>query len=311
MKVMILGAGGAIGEKVAKILVSGGHEVLNVSRRGGRMDRVLWVKGDRNNPSQILTLVKKHKIDAMIDMVGRSPSRSEALLDLIDGELQRYVFISSGDVYRNHGLIHRIETGPPDMGVLSEQSPLRLTLYPYRKPEPRGVGDPDKWMDDYDKIPIEARVQRLKMDWVICRLPMVYGPAKDTRRFDWITQLINSNTTRAELPSIWLDWMTTYGYVDNVAAAIVTTFLHKGATGEIFNLTDHKPMTHLEWLVAFGRVLDWTCEIVPTDHDNHPIRQMIAGIDLSVPLRLSGRKLRDQLGFKPVFDLDDCIGLSL
>ena len=137
---------------------------------------------------------------------------------------------------------------------------------------------------------------------------MVYGGANPSvKRFDWITGLIRSKIKRAELPAIWLDWKTTYGYLDNVVGAIVTALIHKKASRQIFNITDHEPMTHLEWLVAFGRVHDWTCEIIPTDAPDHPIAQFIPDLDLSVPLEVSGEKQRNMLGFEPVLDLEECI----
>ena len=308
MKVMILGAGGPIGHRLAEILNIGGHSVLNISRRSGKTDLGSWLAGDRSQPETILKLLRDHKIDALIDMIGRDPAQSEALLDVIDGKVGRYVFISSADVYRNHGLIHKRETGPPDAGPLSEEAPLRNVLYPYRMARPRADDDPQKWMDSYDKIPIEAKVQTLEMDWTICRLPMVYGgTVPSVRRFDWITSLMTSGVKQAELPAVWLDWTTTYGYLDNVVGAIVTALIHRKASGQIFNITDHKPMTHLEWLVAFGRVHDWTCEIIPTDAPDHPIAQFITELDLSVPLEISGEKQRTMLGFDPTLDLEQCI----
>jgi len=307
MKVMILGAGGPIGQRLAEILNIGGHSVLNVSRRG-KTALGSWLVGDRSEPEAILKLLHDHKVDALIDMIGRDPVQSEAFLDAVDGKLGRYVFISSADVYRNHGLIHQTETGLPDAGPLTEEAPLRSVLYPYRQAEPRAAKDPQKWMDTYDKVPIEAKVQASKLDWTICRLPMVYGGAvPSVRRFDWITSLMKSGLKQAELPAIWLDWKTTYGYLDNVVGAIITALLPRKAIEQVFNITDHEPMTHLEWLVAFGRVHNWTCEIIPTDASDHPIAEFIADLDLSVPLEVSGEKHRNMLGFEPTLDLEECI----
>jgi len=181
---MILGAGGLIGEQISLVLVAGGRRVLNVSRRGGTVKGADWVQADRNDPAAVLSLIRAHKIDAVIDMVGRDEPSTKALIDIIDGQVSRYIFISSGDVYRNHGLIHRVETGAPDAGPLTECAPLRAGRYPYRLAIPRAEGDPQKWMDAYDKIPIENHVQTMQSDWVICRLPMVYGAIGELRRFD-------------------------------------------------------------------------------------------------------------------------------
>jgi hypothetical protein len=45
----------------------------------------------------------------------------------------RIVLLSSGDVYRAYGRFTAIEPGPIEEGLLTEDSPLRSVLFPYRK----------------------------------------------------------------------------------------------------------------------------------------------------------------------------------
>ena len=309
MNIMILGAGGPIGGAVAKLFaVTGIHPLVNVSRRGGTMDGVNWVTGDRNDPAGILALIKAHAIDTVIDFAGWDPAPSIALINAIDGMLERYVFISSSDVYRNHGLIHRKETGSPNSGALDEDSPLRSELYLYRGETPRAEDDPVKWFDTYDKIPIEAAVQNMQTDWIICRLPMVYGSVKPScRRFEWVERLMRSGKSQAEIPAAFLDWTLTYGHIQNTVSAIYVIIIHPDAGRQIFNITDHEPMTHLEWLAGFSRIHNWHCDILPTDSLDNTIGRTIAKLDVSVPLIVSGAKLKDMLGIAPIFDLDYCL----
>lgn len=309
MNIMILGAGGLIGQQVSLALIEGGHKPLNVSRRGGTVKGADWVQADRSDPATILSIIRAHKIGAVIDMVGRDEASSKALIDVIDGQISRYIFISSGDVYRNHGLIHRVETGEPDAGPLTEQSPLRAGRYPYRLAAPRAEGDPQKWMDAYDKIPIEQHVQAMQSGWTICRLPMVYGADGELRRFDWIIGPMKAKAARLELPVDWLAWTTTYGHVANVADAIIATLTHPAAVREIFNITDHPAMPNHDWVKAFARVFDWRVEIVPTTDYSHPIAQLTSTLDLSVSLNVSGEKLQRLTGYLPTLDFEACLRL--
>ncbi len=41
---------------------------------------------------------------------------------------------------------------------LTEESPLREHLYPFRGPTPRSDDDPRQWLDDYGKILVERVV---------------------------------------------------------------------------------------------------------------------------------------------------------
>ena len=53
-------------------------------------------------------------------------------VDVFRGIARRAVVITSRDVYRAFGRLRRLETGTPDPVPLTETSPLRETLYPYR-----------------------------------------------------------------------------------------------------------------------------------------------------------------------------------
>ena len=66
-------------------------------------------------------------------------------------------------------------------------------------------------------------------------------------------------------------------------------------------------MTHLEWLAGFARIYNWQCDILPTDSLDNTIGQTIATLDVSVPLIVSGAKLKDMLGIEAMFDLEYCL----
>ena len=94
-------------------------------------------------------------------------------------------------------------------------------------------------------------------------------------------------------------------------SAIYSIIIHPDAGRQIFNITDHEPMTHLEWLAGFSRVRNWHCDILPTDSLDNTIGRTIVKLDVSVPLIVSGAKLKDMLGIAPIFDLDYCLQTGL
>lgn len=66
---------------------------------------------------------------------------ARAVVETFQGAAGRVVAISSGDVYRAFGRLIGVEPGPPQREVLTEDSPLRERLYPYRGEQRRAAED--------------------------------------------------------------------------------------------------------------------------------------------------------------------------
>ena len=79
MKVLVIGATGAIGSAVVQAALEGGHEVTAFVRSpdklGDLRPRVRVVEGDLADPSSLATAVPGH--DAVISAVGSSPDRAQ------------------------------------------------------------------------------------------------------------------------------------------------------------------------------------------------------------------------------------------
>jgi nucleoside-diphosphate-sugar epimerase len=137
------------------------------------------------------------------------------------GRTQRLVLLSSGDVYQAYGRFTGMEPGPIEQGLLTEDSPLRSTLYPYRS----SAKTSDELNYYYEKILVEREaLGQAELPATILRLPKVYGPGGN-----------------ANLATIYgfrdqPGWRWTHGYVENVAAAIVLAALHPAAANRIYNV---------------------------------------------------------------------------
>ena len=299
MTILVLGASGPIGAAISATLSAANQPYLAVSRQAFGPNTA---RADRSDADRIGQLIEDYGITTVVDVIAYTEADTLPLLKAIDGKLQRYVMLSSADVYKNYGLLHRLETGLPTP-VLTEDAPLRSSRYPYRKSDPRTTDDPDKWMDAYDKIPLEAAVRDLSTDWTILRLPMVYGASGKLARFSWITRPMRTGKSKLEVARNWYNWTTTYGFVGNVAAAIVHVVTHPGAANETFNVTDTDAMAHSDWIDAFACAAGWRGEI---DNDAHS-SPGVAALDLSIPLVLIGDKLSARTGFVPPYSLASSI----
>ena len=300
MKVLVLGCGGMIGDATAHALAERGATVVRASRHGwtGERGKMLGIRADRNDAASVRGVIAGHGIDVLIDVVAYAPEETQRLLAQIDGTVGQYVLLSSLDVYRNYGLIHRIETGRADTGPLDEDAPVRTRLYPYRADPPRAPDAADAWLDHYDKIPIENLARGLTIPSTVLRLPMVFGPADRQHRFRWAIGPMLANAERLDLPPAWLDWTSTYGFIDNVAAAIAATAGHSAAYRQTFNVTDTDPVAHRVWLDRFRDHSGWRGDLRETADASFPGGDGVAALDLGVPLAVTGHKLRDALAFE-------------
>jgi nucleoside-diphosphate-sugar epimerase len=97
-------------------------------------------------------------------------------VDAFRGRAQRLVALSSGDVYHAFGRFSGLEPGPVEPGLLTEESPLRVVLYPYRGQ----AKAPEDLLYSYEKILVERAVLGdLMLPAAVLRLPKVYGPGSN------------------------------------------------------------------------------------------------------------------------------------
>jgi len=152
---------------------------------------------------------------------------AEAVVRAFKGVARRLVVPSSGDVYRAYGVLLGIENDSRPSELLREGSPLRRSLYPYRKM----AKGPEDWIYHYDKISLERVVMSdPELPTTILRLPAVYGPGDN--RHGISAHLKRMDDQR---PAILLDenqarWRWSHGYVENVAAAITLAVTDDRAT---------------------------------------------------------------------------------
>ena len=186
---------------------------------------------------------------------------------------------------------------------MGEEAPLRTSRYPYRGTKRRANNDPDRWRDDYDKIPIEAHAAaRPGIDWTILRLPMVFGPGDRQRRFGWLIRPLAAGAEHIAIPRQWAQWRTSYGYVEDVAAGIALAATHEAASRRVFNLGMRQAPTHEEWVARFAAVIGWRGQVRFDFDPMSPLSTQIKALDLSFPLVLNTQRIRSELGFTEVVD---------
>jgi nucleoside-diphosphate-sugar epimerase len=225
MHVLMIGGTRFIGPHVVRRLVARGYSVTVYHRGETEADLPPHVRHIHDTaaatpvlsfPANVLDL----PVDVVIHMTPMGERDARAAVDTFRGRAARMVALSSGDVYRAYGRFTGLEPGPIDEGPLTESSPLRTVLYPYRQL----AKSPDDWVYSYEKILVERAVlAEPDLPCVVLRLPKVYGPGDN-----------------ADLATMYSFrdhpyWRWTHGYVENVADAVVLAACHPAAGG-VYNV---------------------------------------------------------------------------
>jgi nucleoside-diphosphate-sugar epimerase len=312
MRILVIGGTRFIGRAVVRLLSEQGHEVAVFHRTQATVPLgVQQIFGDRAQLHSFKQDFARFSPEVMLDMIPFVEEDARSIMDLFKGIVRRVVAISSQDVYRAYGRLLRTEPGPADSIPLTEASPLRKKLYPYRGATLRASEDKQRWMDDYDKIPIERTIMSdPDLPGTILRLPMVYGPGDGQHRlFEYLKRMDDKR------PTILLDaavasWHWTRGYVENVAAAIVLAITDDRAAGRIYNVGEAHTLTIAEWVRAIADAAGWNGSIVTLPADRLP-PHLVADMDTTQDLLVDTTRIRRELGYREPIELNEALARTI
>ena len=108
MKLLILGGTRFLGRHLVTSAQVSGHEVT-LFNRGNYAAEVESIKGDRHTE---LHKLQGRRWDAVVDASGHLPRAVRAAAEVLANEVERYVFISSQNAYRDVGVLGIEETYP-------------------------------------------------------------------------------------------------------------------------------------------------------------------------------------------------------
>jgi nucleoside-diphosphate-sugar epimerase len=299
MRILIIGGTRYMGPLVIRALSNEGHEILVFHRGQTSMSLPGGVKeilGDRRPLAPFAAALQRFEPDIVLDMIPMSEQDAQEIMSTFRGIAQRVVAISSQDVYRAFGRVNNKESGPVEPGPITEDSPLRENLYPYRGQAPRNE-DQKQWMDDYDKILVERVVMgHPELPGTILRLPAVYGPGDyQHRMFAWLKRM-DDNRPAILLSEKEAQWRWTHGYVENVTDAIALAVTDQRASGRIYNVGEPFVLTMAERIRKIGEAAGWNGHIVLVPHNKLP-EPLRWGINSEQDIVVDSSRIRRDLGY--------------
>ncbi|MBW4632920.1 MAG: NAD-dependent epimerase/dehydratase family protein [Iphinoe sp. HA4291-MV1] len=323
MKILVIGGTNFIGPHVVRYLCAMGHKVT-VFHRGktiaelpSNVDHILdeslqhtfgdWtkpstLKGDRTHLDKFKNKFEEISPEVVLDMIPYTEQDALMLMNTFKGIAQRVVAISSIDVYRAYGVIlgGEFEVVPVP---LTENSPLRQKLYPFREMPNRPINTPV----DYEKILVERVVMSdADLPGTIIRLPMVYGPNDPLHRLYPYLQRMDDNRPAIVLEESIAQWRGSYGYVENVAYAIALAICDERAKDRIYHVAETEVFSEAERITRVGKIAGWQGKVVSVARDKLPVEWKLT-LNTEQDWFVDSTRIRQELGYKEVVSLEEAL----
>lgn len=301
MSIAIIGGTGFIGRAVVARLRARDLPAIAIGRNEPTSplpDGALFEPADRMDGERIEQIFRQHKVDTVIDIFALGMLNSRTVFDAMGKIGGRYVLLSSIDVYSNYGGLLRKERPPIQTAPAREHDPLRGFRFPYRGNPHRPKGVSAELFEDYDKIILEEAVRAdRRFESTIIRAPMIFGPGDKQHRFAWAIKAARAGGL-VRLDERAASWGNSYGYVVDVAEAMVLAALDPRAAGRTYNVGQNFVRTPIEWLLTFAVAMNRSLEVetVPPT-EKALLHERADATDLSYPLTLDTSRIRAELAF--------------
>jgi nucleoside-diphosphate-sugar epimerase len=237
-RVLFIGGTGIISSACVARAVERGHAVTVLNRGSSALrplvDGVEVVHGDIRNPESVLEALRGRAFDVVADFVAFTPEHVGTDLDLFDGRVDQYVFISSASAY---------QTPPSRMPVL-ESTPLRNPFWQYSRDK---IACEDLLVAAYRERGFPATIVRPSHTYDRTQIPTSGGWTDIDRMLRGAPVVVHGDGTT--------QWTITH--TTDFAVAFVGLLGRPEAVGEAFHITSDEAPTWdqiYRWLGAAAGV---------------------------------------------------------
>ena len=291
VKALILGGGTFVGRRVLDRLHAAGHQVAVLNRgitATALPEGVQQLVADRKDWASMHAALNGTTWDAVIDVSGfvqvAGQSDMEKLVELLDGNTGRYVFVSSIMAYEPSGFFPWYEAGA------------------VRPDPPTTYGG------------FKVMVERLVLDrhaatgfpGTVVRPAAIYGPNNNI--FDMeaamFLRLLQGRPILVPFNGLVVN---SYGHVDDLALAIDVQCTHPAAVGEIFNISA-EAITTGEYVRALAGIVGKPANVVMVTDELRQRLEKPAWGHLFSEIHhsmMNVDKARDLLGVSPQIEFHD------
>jgi nucleoside-diphosphate-sugar epimerase len=214
MRILIMGGTRFIGVYLTQILHRQGHEVVlfNRGKKQPPIPGIQQIHGDRQDPQQLKDKLGAEEFDAIFDNNGRELSDTQPLVELFQGRLQHFIYISSAGVYRQSDQMPHQENDPVD-------------------PKSRHRG----------KFATEEYLSESGIPWTSVRPTYIYGPKNYNPLESWFFDRL-SRRRPIPIPGNG-QYITQLGHVEDLALALAALLAKTQTFGQIYNISGDRYVT--------------------------------------------------------------------
>ena len=214
MRILIMGGTRFIGVYLTKVLVDQGHEVVLFNRGNNPVPvaGVSQIQGDRKDAAQLKEKLAGESFDAIFDNNGRELSDTQPLVEIFNGKVQHFVYVSSAGVYLKTPQMPHVEGDSVD-------------------PKSRHKG----------KHHTEAYLTESGIPWTSIRPVYIYGPQNYNDLEAWFfDRLVRDRPI--PIPGNG-QYITQLGHIQDLAVAMARVLGNKTAIGKIYNISGDRYVT--------------------------------------------------------------------
>lgn len=277
MRILVMGGTRFIGVFLTKLLVAQGHEVVlfNRGKKPVPVEGVAVIKGDRKDTAALKAALAAESFDAIFDNSGRELSDTQPLVELFNGKIQHFVYVSSAGVYLKSDEMPHVEGDALD-------------------PNSRHKG----------KFATEDYLRAEGVPFTSVRPVYIYGPQNYNDVEAWFFDRIVRDRP-VPIPGNGMA-LTQMGHVADLAQAMAAVLGNQGAIGQIYNISGEKAVS----FDGLARACALAAGKDPTSLDivHYDPKQFDFGKKKAFPMRVqhfftSIEKAKQELNWKPEFDL--------
>jgi nucleoside-diphosphate-sugar epimerase len=213
MRILVIGGTRFIGVYLTRQLVAQGHEVVLLNRGSHPAPAgVGQIICDRTDPTALKAQLSGESFDAIFDNNGRELSDTRPLVELFQGKLQHFIYVSSAGVYQKSDQMPHIEGDPVD-------------------PKSRHKG----------KFETEQYLAEQGMPFTSIRPVYIYGPQNYNPLESWFFDRLVQDRP-IPVPGNGMA-LTQLGHCADLASAMVAVLGNEKAVGQIYNISGERYVT--------------------------------------------------------------------
>lgn len=214
MRILVMGGTRFIGVYLTQLLVQQGHEVVlfNRGNKPAPVDGLKVIQGDRKEGAVLKEKLAGETFDAIFDNNGRELSDTQPLIELFNGKIKHFVYVSSAGVYLKSDEMPHVEGDAVD-------------------PNSRHKG----------KFATEAYLAAEGVPFTSVRPVYIYGPQNYNDVEAWFfDRLVRDRPL--PIPGNGMA-LTQMGHVADLAQAMAAVLGNEKAIGQIYNISGDKAVS--------------------------------------------------------------------